>query len=226
MTLVLKPSPLRYPKETRDPVYIQTIIPTVLFCPGCGHQHIDKQEVDIDWTVRKHRTHLCHYCGVLFRPYNRYYTCGVEIGETVPGFLDGRYAVYTEGSKWTSRFGRPFSFVGKVDGYHFALKGKLVLGRLLFLTGPVIVLSQPKTYNGLVESIHALSDQLGEMSRSRPTNTGNVCGTPRQQLEEQFRQSGVMHLYDTLRQGVGIDWQEEKDDYTAESKEDTHEEKG
>lgn len=43
-----------------------TPIPMILFCPACGVQHIDKPEGD--WTNPPHRSHLCHYCGHIWRP--------------------------------------------------------------------------------------------------------------------------------------------------------------
>lgn len=48
-------------------------IPMILFCPTCGHQHIDKNE----WTTRQHRKHLCENCGGIWKPSN-VYTVGVE----------------------------------------------------------------------------------------------------------------------------------------------------
>lgn len=45
----------------------------ILFCPTCGHQHIDKKE----WTTRRHRKHLCENCGGIWKPSN-VYTVGVE----------------------------------------------------------------------------------------------------------------------------------------------------
>jgi len=35
-----------------------------LHCPQCTKQHIDRGE----WTTKVHRTHLCEYCGTLWRP--------------------------------------------------------------------------------------------------------------------------------------------------------------
>ena len=39
-------------------------IPMILFCPGCGHQHVDKGE----WAWRRHRKHLCEKCGQIWKP--------------------------------------------------------------------------------------------------------------------------------------------------------------
>lgn len=43
----------------------QTIIPTLLWCPECGEQHIDEGE----WETRPHKTHQCQSCGHEWRPY-------------------------------------------------------------------------------------------------------------------------------------------------------------
>ena len=63
-------------------------IPMILFCPKCHVQHVDELEpagsrlnpgaVDIDWSKRPHRTHLCKMpsCGHMFRPSN-FATVGV-----------------------------------------------------------------------------------------------------------------------------------------------------
>jgi hypothetical protein len=47
----------------------QARVPTELFCPQCKHQHVDKDEGDIDWTMRIHKKHLCAACGHIWRPY-------------------------------------------------------------------------------------------------------------------------------------------------------------
>jgi hypothetical protein len=43
-------------------------IPMVLHCPACGVQHIDAPENKGRWTNPPHRSHLCHYCGHVWRP--------------------------------------------------------------------------------------------------------------------------------------------------------------
>lgn len=40
-------------------------IPTLLFCPFCGTQHIDEGE----WATKPHRTHECQTCKKTWRPY-------------------------------------------------------------------------------------------------------------------------------------------------------------
>jgi predicted house-cleaning noncanonical NTP pyrophosphatase (MazG superfamily) len=49
-------------------------VPSILLCPKCNTQHIDK---DVWATTRVHRTHLCEGCGAIWRPY-AYATVGVE----------------------------------------------------------------------------------------------------------------------------------------------------
>lgn len=43
-------------------------IDMLLYCPGCGHQHIDKPDRRLGWTNPPHRTHMCERCGYLWRP--------------------------------------------------------------------------------------------------------------------------------------------------------------
>lgn len=43
-------------------------IPMVLHCPLCGTQHVDKPEPEIGWTNPPHKSHLCHGCGIVWRP--------------------------------------------------------------------------------------------------------------------------------------------------------------
>lgn len=56
-------------------------IDMVLYCPNCGKQHIDRANtlediihaatgtvVDQLWTNPPHRSHLCHSCGIIWRP--------------------------------------------------------------------------------------------------------------------------------------------------------------
>lgn len=43
-------------------------IPMVLYCPGCGEQHIDAPDEAAGWSNPPHRSHLCARCGFLWRP--------------------------------------------------------------------------------------------------------------------------------------------------------------
>jgi hypothetical protein len=48
----------------------------LLHCPNCGKQHIDAPDTNYDphyegaliWDNPPHRSHLCHYCGCIWRP--------------------------------------------------------------------------------------------------------------------------------------------------------------
>ena len=50
-------------------------IPMVLHCPKCHEQHIDTKTEK--WDNPPHRSHLCEYCGCIWRPCDRS-TTGVE----------------------------------------------------------------------------------------------------------------------------------------------------
>lgn len=39
-------------------------IPMLLFCPWCGHRHIDEGE----FATKSHHTHACQTCGMVWRP--------------------------------------------------------------------------------------------------------------------------------------------------------------
>lgn len=43
-------------------------IPMLLFCPCCHTQHVDAPEPDKGWTNPPHKSHLCHQCGIVWRP--------------------------------------------------------------------------------------------------------------------------------------------------------------
>lgn len=53
-----------YVYSTREPVPI----PMLLFCPACGHQHIDAPEPATGWTNPSHRSHTCSACKIIWRP--------------------------------------------------------------------------------------------------------------------------------------------------------------
>ena len=52
-------------------------VPIVLFCPICYKQHIDEPNPETGWDNPPHKTHLCLYCGHLWRPLE-YCTVGVK----------------------------------------------------------------------------------------------------------------------------------------------------
>lgn len=62
-------------------------VPSILLCPKCNTQHVDK---GVWATVRVHRTHLCEGCGAIWRPF-AYATVGVaELGADAPvGAVEG-----------------------------------------------------------------------------------------------------------------------------------------
>ncbi|KVP59308.1 hypothetical protein WJ91_12590 [Burkholderia ubonensis] len=76
----------------------------LLFCPRCGTQHIDAPETkpdDLDdrvpvttWTKPPHRSHLCHACGIIWRPAD-VATVGVAAIET-----HGKADTWTGGTPW------------------------------------------------------------------------------------------------------------------------------
>lgn len=43
-------------------------VPMVLHCPACNTQHIDKPEPERGWDNPPHKSHLCHGCGIVWRP--------------------------------------------------------------------------------------------------------------------------------------------------------------
>ena len=55
---------MKYVRETQGPGMFDVgqaypVSYLTLFCPECGHQHIDEGE----WATRIHKTHLCSACG-------------------------------------------------------------------------------------------------------------------------------------------------------------------
>ncbi|KVQ87305.1 hypothetical protein WK09_19900 [Burkholderia ubonensis] len=79
-------------------------IPMLLFCPRCGTQHIDAPETKPDdqddrvpvttWANPPHRSHLCHACGIIWRPAD-VATVGVAAIET-----HGKADTWTAGTPW------------------------------------------------------------------------------------------------------------------------------
>lgn len=56
-------------------------VPMLLWCPGCGHRHIDEGE----FASKSHHTHACQHCGHVWRPAVPA-TVGVRF---LPGFKNG-----------------------------------------------------------------------------------------------------------------------------------------
>lgn len=46
--------------------WLEKPIDMLLHCPSCGKQHIDEPRGE--WKNPPHRTHLCLYCGIKWRP--------------------------------------------------------------------------------------------------------------------------------------------------------------
>ena len=57
-----KPEPHCKP-ETCGPA-----IDMILYCPRCGRRHIDRPDEEHGWSNPPHRSHLCGYCGAVWRP--------------------------------------------------------------------------------------------------------------------------------------------------------------
>jgi hypothetical protein len=47
-------------------LFIMEAIPMILLCPNCSRQHVDKPSDG--WRNPPHRSHLCAYCGAIWRP--------------------------------------------------------------------------------------------------------------------------------------------------------------
>ncbi|WP_186130455.1 hypothetical protein [Burkholderia gladioli] len=98
-------------------------IPMLLFCPGCGTQHIDRPESHaeadasiglqikevVTWTNPPHRSHLCHECGVVWRPAD-VATVGVEAIET-----SGKADTWAKETPWIGH-NRPAAQAVAADG--------------------------------------------------------------------------------------------------------------
>lgn len=67
--------PLR--NDPSPPSVLQYPIPMILHCPDCGAQHVDAPEPEKGWDNPPHKSHLCHKCGLTWRP-SDLYTTGVS----------------------------------------------------------------------------------------------------------------------------------------------------
>jgi hypothetical protein len=43
-------------------------IDIILFCPECHKQYIDEPDKERGWTNPPHKSHLCLFCGTIWRP--------------------------------------------------------------------------------------------------------------------------------------------------------------
>ncbi|NIF72774.1 hypothetical protein F3J16_21685 [Burkholderia sp. Ap-962] len=95
-------------------------IPMLLFCPRCGTQHIDAEEWaddphDIEqgrmrvWSNPPHRSHLCHACGIVWRPAD-VATVGVASIET-----SGKADTWAKETPWIGH-NRPAAQAVAADG--------------------------------------------------------------------------------------------------------------
>ncbi|WP_196486212.1 hypothetical protein [Burkholderia cepacia] len=91
---------------------VEAPIPVLLFCPRCGTQHIDAPETEpgrlissgpnagravpprVTWDKPPHRSHLCHACGIIWRPAD-VATVGVAAIET-----HGKADTWTASTPW------------------------------------------------------------------------------------------------------------------------------
>lgn len=62
------PAPTETPAPSPPPE--PEVVPqeAVLFCPGCGEQHIDGPEPELGWTDPPHKVHQCHFCRMEWQP--------------------------------------------------------------------------------------------------------------------------------------------------------------
>ena len=72
-------------KDRRGPNGELVVIPMLLWCPECGHRHIDVGE----FATKAHHTHACQNCGMTWRPAIQY-THGIRF---LPGFKNEECAV-------------------------------------------------------------------------------------------------------------------------------------
>jgi len=62
------------------PTITKPPIPMIIWCPSCGHRHLDEGE----FATKPHHTHACQTCGIVWRPAVAP-TVGVRF---LPGFKD------------------------------------------------------------------------------------------------------------------------------------------
>lgn len=74
-----------------------TPIQMVLYCPNCGHQHLDQPNHAIGWLNPPHKSHLCEFCKFVWRPAD-IETTGVIKTQTM-GKDDSGIPLYHRGNK-------------------------------------------------------------------------------------------------------------------------------
>lgn len=55
-------------REAIESVGVEKPIDMVLHCPRCHLIHVDAPEPEKGWTNPPHKSHLCHGCGLIWRP--------------------------------------------------------------------------------------------------------------------------------------------------------------
>lgn len=56
------------PRHCEDPGASAMPMSMILPCPRCRELHVDALEPEKGWTNPPHKSHLCHYCGLVWRP--------------------------------------------------------------------------------------------------------------------------------------------------------------
>lgn len=54
--------------RTQEVERLRAPIDMILPCPNCGMLHVDAPEPENNWTNPPHKSHLCHGCGLVWRP--------------------------------------------------------------------------------------------------------------------------------------------------------------
>lgn len=58
----------RPPDQRRESARGEAVLSMILPCPRCRELHVDAPEPEKGWTNPPHKSHLCHYCGLVWRP--------------------------------------------------------------------------------------------------------------------------------------------------------------
>jgi predicted RNA-binding Zn-ribbon protein involved in translation (DUF1610 family) len=111
-------------------------IPMVLHCPHCGRQHIDRATAE--WANPPHRSHLCHFCGTVWRP--------ADVPTT------GVSNIETSGKQDNWKPGDPVHPAAELTGYERA-KNEARL-----LCDAAEIMYKDRCADGHVEAIRLLSD--------------------------------------------------------------------
>lgn len=140
-------------------------IPMVLHCPRCHLQHIDApDERTPDWQNQPHRSHLCHGCGLIWRPAD-VPTIGVEHTQT-SGRGDSNFAPDPSGAQ------DPIGFANSHHLNDTSTDGVILRKKSEFFTVPVYA-AQPSPGgqgDALLESLVARwrkdADEVGTSSNT------------------------------------------------------------